>query len=1087
MHYKLFFTTPRSVVRLLLIVALLSVLIKILLKNNTSNAPKFYTINNMKGLPFDSRFSSTSLRIAVIGSSGYIGSRLLDHFRKEENWNITGYDRIFPGQASYEIPNEILHSFEVVVYLGGLTGRAMCQDRLAEVDQENVDDIHKLAKRMLPSQLLIFASTSAVGEGSGSTPITENYPIQYHLLDSYAKSLALREETLGNLTVDAAISPKIIGLRFGTVVGLSSSQRIDLSPMALVCQAFLNGKLHVTHPESNRAFLCMEDLLRAVNTIIKHPKKVKQFDIFHLQSFSTSISNLANTIASLTGARVHTRDHVANEDSYGFSLDSTKFCTTFNFTFKGNLNQIISQLMDHVPRVCVGRQSRLNNDSIPCVVCGSRTMYTVLDLHNQPLANDFQAHVDDSKNSKRFPLRLVRCQICFHTQLSYIVDRKYLFSHYLYQSATSNSLKAYFSWLAEKTISESGIINGTVLEIACNDGSQLSEFRKRGWKTVGIDPAKNLVNIARAAGHTVYTGFWSVDQFPSLCSLKSIDVIVAQNVLAHVENPLQFLRACATIMSVRTKLYIQTSQCEMYENGQFDTVYHEHISFFTAHSFKKLANMVGLIISRFEITPIHGNSCLLTLQRADSSNITFRTSYHKEIAPSLLSALQKEIRLGMTDPWFYIKYEAQALAMRQWITHQLAYLKAQQHTIIAYGAAAKGMTLLHFLLEIPNRSWNISFIVDDAPLKQNTYCPGTTIPVRPTSELSKYSSTNPLTIIVFAWNFQEEILEKVRRETILKGVKNVYIILPFPHQQLIKIDQKNKTVLAQHSNKPLPWPFVFPSSRRPVLLISHFFNEELLLPYWIRHHASMFDMAILIDYNSTDQSRQIISREAPKTWRVVATRNKGFHASLVDDEVVEYEKMHPEAWKIALNTPEFLVHSNLRQMLFEAEKSNNTMAFRFRSLFMSGNDSIPLKRFTSLLKQRSHYTYHPTNTNEKLGITPYSRFIHRYPVVKYSLGRHMIGNIVWKWVPMGFIAKYQYTPWPEIINRKLQIRTRIPKSDFDQGRGVQHNTNFDQLENLRNSIQLLPQYDLRNFTFMSNEVAMAHRLWREIIDEKMTK
>ena len=144
---------------------------------------------------------------------------------------------------------------------------------------------------------------------------------------------------------------------------------------------------------------------------------------------------------------------------------------------------------------------------------------------------------------------------------------------------------------------------------------------------------------------------------------------------------------------------------------------------------------------------------MLTLQRADLSNITFRTSYHKATAPSLLSALQKEIRLGMTDPWFYIKYEAQALAIRQWITHQLAYLKAQHHTIIAFGAAAKGMTLLHFLLEIPNRSWNISFIVDDSPLKHNTYCPGTTIPVRSTSELRKHNSTNPLTIMVFAWKF----------------------------------------------------------------------------------------------------------------------------------------------------------------------------------------------------------------------------------------------------------------------------------------------------------------------------------------------
>ena len=121
----------------------------------------------------------------------------------------------------------------------------------------------------------------------------------------------------------------------------------------------------------------------------------------------------------------------------------------------------------------------------------------------------------------------------------------------------------------------------------------------------------------------------------------------------------------------------------------------------------------------------------------------------------------------------------------------LHHLQAQHHTIIAYGAAAKGMVLLHFLLEITDRSWNISFIVDDAPLKQNTFCPGTSIPVRPTSELSKHNSNNPLTIIVFAWNFGDEILKKIRSETIDKGIKNVFVILPFPHQQFIKIESKS--------------------------------------------------------------------------------------------------------------------------------------------------------------------------------------------------------------------------------------------------------------------------------------------------------
>ncbi|CAF2398955.1 unnamed protein product [Rotaria sp. Silwood2] len=102
-----------------------------------------------------------------------------------------------------------------------------------------------------------------------------------------------------------------------------------------------------------------------------------------------------------------------------------------------------------------------------------------------------------------------------------------------------------------------------LLEIACNDGSQLNEFLKRGWKTVGIDPAKNLADITSASGHTVYTGFRGIETFPSVSLLKSVDVIIAQNVLAYVDTPIQFLHACADIMSVQTKLYIETSKCEM--------------------------------------------------------------------------------------------------------------------------------------------------------------------------------------------------------------------------------------------------------------------------------------------------------------------------------------------------------------------------------------------------------------------------------------------------------------------------------------------------------------------------------------------
>ncbi len=453
------------------------------------------------------KFSFLARRIAIIGSSGYIGSRLLHHLQETKDWNVIGYDRIFPGQASYQISTRDLQKFQVVIYLGGLTGRVMCEQNPNNVEQENIIDIYRLAKRMLPSQLLIFASTSAIAEGSGSRLIDEDSSVQSNLFDLYTNSMLRRENTLRNLSLTSNIVPYMIGLRFGTVIGLSKSQRIDLAHMALVCQAFLNSRMKVTHPESNRAFLDMEDLMRAFTTIINHFNNVKRFDIFHLQTFSASISNVANSIAFHTGAYINTFDHPISKDSFGFALNTTKFRTRFNFTFEGNQNKIITRLIEDVPRMCLGRKTRIDNGSTPCVVCGSHEMHTVLDLHSQPLANDFRNETKESLKCERFPLRLVRCPKCHHTQLSYFVDRSYLFSHYLYQSGTSESLKAYFKWLAEKIINENDQINGTVLEIACNDGSQLNQFSKHGWKTIGVDPAKNLAELARKQGHIIYTGF----------------------------------------------------------------------------------------------------------------------------------------------------------------------------------------------------------------------------------------------------------------------------------------------------------------------------------------------------------------------------------------------------------------------------------------------------------------------------------------------------------------------------------------------------------------------------------------------------
>jgi len=506
----------------------------------------------------------------------------------------------------------------------------------------------------------------------------------------------------------------------------------------------------------------------------------------------------------------------------------------------------------------------------------------------------------------------------------------------------------------------------------------------------------------------------------------------------------------------------------MYETGQFDTVYHEHVSFFTAHSFKKIAALAGLHIAHFEITPIHGRSCLVTFQRVRIPSSTFITSFQKKLAPAFSVALQKERDLGLTDDWFYVKYQAQAHSMRQWIVRQLTHLYAQGHVIIGYGAAAKGMVLLHSLLEISNQTWRFSYIIDDAPLKQNTYCPGTSIPVRPTSELSKHDLTQPLTIVVFAWNFWEEISNKIRTKTFEKGIKNVFAIVPFPQQQLIKINSNSTTIVNQNDFRLLSWPFPFPSMRRPVILLSYLINKEVLLSSWIRHHAPMFDMAILTDYDITNKSLQIVQNEAPSTWKIISSRSKKISTQIIDEQVESYEKMYPNAWKLIMTTDELLVHPNLRQMLAETEHTSNVMALRFRSLMMAGSNSVPFDGLTSLLNQRTQYISKSSTLEKHDSFISDYRYIHRYPYAGYIDEQHSIRESIWRWAPVGFIADYRFTFLVENTKDKLSSLTHT------------HSFNITQLKQFKESLKTAQFDDLQKFDASNDELRMAHRLWREM-------
>ncbi|HML30417.1 MAG TPA: methyltransferase domain-containing protein, partial [Hyphomicrobium sp.] len=241
-----------------------------------------------------------------------------------------------------------------------------------------------------------------------------------------------------------------------------------------------------------------------------------------------------------------------------------------------------------------------------CIVCGS-DVTPLLDLDVQPPANLLLAHPGDAYEA--FPLGFANCPSCTHGQLTHFVDPAKLFKHYLYASGTSGTLKAYFEWFSD-TLRRASRPGARILDIASNDGSLLGILESRGFEAIGVDPAENLNQVAIAAGRKVVTGF-----FPAARPEGLFDIIVAMNVAAHTPDSSTFMKGVRECLA--------TSQALMIANGEFDTVYHEHYSFYTVASMARLAEKNGLRVEASKLTSVHGTSLLSFLRRDDDEVAPF--------------------------------------------------------------------------------------------------------------------------------------------------------------------------------------------------------------------------------------------------------------------------------------------------------------------------------------------------------------------------------------------------------------------------------------------------------------------------------
>jgi SAM-dependent methyltransferase len=401
-----------------------------------------------------------------------------------------------------------------------------------------------------------------------------------------------------------------------------------------------------------------------------------------------------------------------------------------------------------------------------CRVCDNDELTEIIDLGEMALANEFIDNVDDEET--QYPLRLVLCSECYLVQIDEIVPPDELFSEYIYVSGTSDKLQNHFDELAANVIKRYPIMtDGSVVDIGSNDGTLLSRFQKRDLDVLGVEPARNIADLANEKGIETINEFFSSDVSTKIVdSYDSFELVTATNVFAHTHNVQDFVQGVYELLSDEGIFVIEVPYLiDLLEGTEFDTIYHEHLSYFAVHPLKKLFEDHGMKILNVERKTIHGGSIRLEAAKETSSHSP------KETVEEII-LFEKEWGLDTFDP--YQTFAENIHRLKSELVELLEKLKDEGNSIAGYGAAAKGNTLLNYY-DIGTET--IEFIADKNELKQGKYTPGSNIPVVAPGHIYE---ADPDYILILAWNFSEEIISQ-QEEFKEEGGK---FIIPIPEVKI---------------------------------------------------------------------------------------------------------------------------------------------------------------------------------------------------------------------------------------------------------------------------------------------------------------
>jgi len=396
-----------------------------------------------------------------------------------------------------------------------------------------------------------------------------------------------------------------------------------------------------------------------------------------------------------------------------------------------------------------------------CRHCATPLEHTFLDLGFAPPSNAYLTHGDLTRPEKYYPLKIKVCSQCWLVQTEDYAQADELFSaEYAYFSSTSSGWLAHAAAYVKKMTAELGLNSSSmVIEAASNDGYLLKNFVAAGITCLGIEPTASTAAAAEALGIPVMREFFGEALGKRLAAEgKQADLIVGNNVYAHVPDINDFTKGLKAALKLAGTITLEFPHLmQLIEHTQFDTVYHEHFSYLSLNTVNRIFTSVGLRIWHVEELPTHGGSLRVYGCHVDDVRLS---------QPSAIKLLQEEANYGLQRLQTYLDFQLRANKIKD---NLLAFLIEQKHTgkkVVAYGAAAKGNTLLNYAGVKPDL---LPYVCDAAAAKQGKFMPGSHIPIFPPCELA---NGKPDYVLVLPWNLLDEVQQQ-NAELKVKGVRFV--------------------------------------------------------------------------------------------------------------------------------------------------------------------------------------------------------------------------------------------------------------------------------------------------------------------------